>query len=250
MLSIQRELKRRSNEKISTSFFEILLSVAMNIIIDHREKSSGIIDLLKEENIQIQVKKLFHGDYIINHFVTVERKTALDFLKSIIDGRLFNQISNLKNNCANPTLLIEGNPYKTDLDFNPDAIRGALISISTIWHIPIIFSRSIHDTRDVLKMIGKQDEDTMNFIQLRSGYRPKKLKSKQLYLLQGLPKVGPTMAKRLLTHFKTVSAIMNASTKELMQVEGIGRSSAEKIREVLEQEPFYTLKINTIYGKG
>jgi Fanconi anemia group M protein len=52
--------------------------------------------------------------------------------------------------------------------------------------------------------------------------------------LQGLPKVGPTVAKRLLDHFRSVSKAMNATAEDLMQVEGIGRISAEKIREVLD----------------
>jgi ERCC4-type nuclease len=36
--------------------------------------------------------------------------------------------------------------------------------------------------------------------------------------------------------FKSVSKIMNASIDELIQVEGIGKLSAEKIREVLDTE--------------
>ncbi|MBW2609731.1 MAG: hypothetical protein JRC68_05240 [Deltaproteobacteria bacterium] len=206
----------------------------MNIIIDYREKTSGLIEFLEKENITIEVRKIFYGDYIINHSITVERKTATDFLKSIIDGRLFTQISNLKKNCENPILLIEGNPYKTDHNFDPNAIRGALISVQTIWYTPIVYSRSKEDTRDILLLIGKQDEKYMDVVPLRGGYRPKRLKSKQLYLLQGLPKVGPTIAKRLLEHFSTVSNVMNASVEELMKVGGIGNNSAEKIREVLK----------------
>ena len=85
-------------------------------------------------------------------------------------------------------------------------------------------------------MIGKQDEAFSDVIPLRGGYRPKRLKSKQLYLLQGLPKVGPMLAKRLLLHFKSVSSIMNATLEELIEVDGIGRISAVKIREVLDRE--------------
>ena len=74
----------------------------------------------------------------------------------------------------------------------------------------------------------------MDVVPLRGGYRPKRLKTKQLFLLQGLPKVGPRMAKRLIEHFKSVSKIMNASIEELVEVEGIGKVTAEKIRQVLE----------------
>ena len=208
----------------------------MKITVDYREEASGLIDLLKNEDISIEVKKVPYGDYIINDSITIERKTARDFLVSIIDGRLFNQLSNVKKYCTNPILLVEGNPYKTDLNFDPMAIKGALISAQVIWYIPVIFSRSKEDTRDIFLMIGNQEETYIDVVPLRGGYRPKRLKSKQLYLLQGLPQVGPMLAKRLIEHFRSVSKIMNASIDELTEVDGIGRVSATKIREVLDTE--------------
>lgn len=208
----------------------------MKITVDYREEASGLIDLLKNEDISIEVKKVPYGDYIINDSITIERKTARDFLVSIIDGRLFNQLSNVKKYCTNPILVVEGNPYKTDLNFDPMAIKGALISAQVIWYIPVIFSRSKEDTRDIFLMIGNQEETYIDVVPLRGGYRPKRLKSKQLYLLQGLPQVGPMLAKRLIEHFRSVSKIINASIDELTEVDGIGRVSATKIREVLDTE--------------
>jgi len=61
-------------------------------------------------------------------------------------------------------------------------------------------------------------------------------KSKQLYLLQGLPNVGPMLAKRLMEHFGSVSRVMNATIDELTLVNGLGGVSAKKIREVLDSE--------------
>ena len=208
----------------------------MKITVDYREKSSGIIDLLKEEYVSIEIRKVSYGDYIINDTITIERKTARDFLVSVIDTRLFNQLSNLKKYCTKPILLIEGNPYKTDLNFDPAAIKGAFLSAQTMWYIPVVFSHSKEDTRDIFMMIGRQDETYMDVVPLRGGYRPKRLKSKQLYLLQGLPNVGPMLAKRLIEHFKSVSMIMTATAEELTKVDGIGRISAERIREVLDSE--------------
>ena len=39
------------------------------------------------------------ADDILDGVSTVERKTADDFIVSIIDGRLFRQVANLKKNC-------------------------------------------------------------------------------------------------------------------------------------------------------
>jgi DNA excision repair protein ERCC-4 len=210
----------------------------LKITIDYREAASGLSDLLKDSGALVEIEKLSYGDYIINDMITIERKTAKDFLVSIIDGRLFSQLSNLKKFCNHPILLIEGNPYKTSHNFDRMAIKGALISSKTIWYVPVIFSRTKEDSRDILLMISRQVSVCIDVVPLRGGYRPKRLKSKQLYILQGLPKIGPKLAKRLLRHFKSVSKVMNASVRALTEVDGIGKISAERIREVLDAEVY------------
>ena len=210
--------------------------MAVKIRVDFRERASGIIDLLREEEVTLEIGKIPYGDYVINEAITIERKTARDFLISIIDGRLFNQLSNLKKKCIHPLLLIEGNPFGTDLQFDPLAIKGALLSTQAIWYIPIVSSESIQETKNIFLMMGRQEESSSDVVPLRGGYRPKRLKSRQLYVLQGLPQVGPTVARRLLDHFGSVSKMMRASIEELMTVEGIGKDSANKIREVLDAE--------------
>jgi Fanconi anemia group M protein len=67
----------------------------MHVIIDYREKLSGLQELLAP-HFTIAVKKISYGDYLINDRITVERKTARDFLISIIDLRLFKQAVSLK----------------------------------------------------------------------------------------------------------------------------------------------------------
>ncbi len=149
----------------------------LQIKADYRESASGIIELLKNRGVLVETTKVPYGDYIINNDITIERKTAKDFLISIIDGRLFKQLSNLKKYCTNPILLIEGNPYKTDHKFDRMAIRGAIISAQIIWYVPVIFSRSKEDSRDILLMISRQIETCIDVVPLRGGYRPKRLKS-------------------------------------------------------------------------
>jgi DNA excision repair protein ERCC-4 len=208
----------------------------VKIRVDFREKASGIIDLLREEEITLEIGKVPYGDYIINEAITIERKTARDFLISIIDGRLFKQLSNFKKNCIHPLLLIEGNPFETDLQFDPLAIKGALVSTQAIWYIPIVSSESILETKNIFLMMGRQEETFSGVVPLRRGYRPKRLKSRQWYILQGLPQVGPTLARRFLDHFGSVSKMMQSSIEGLMRVEGVGKDSAKKIREVLDAE--------------
>lgn len=205
----------------------------MHIKVDFRESPSGIVETLIEKGLTVSVDHLACGDYLINETITIERKTGHDFLASIIDGRLFSQVALLKKQSDHPLVLIEGNPFKTDININDSAIRGAILSIQAIWYIPVLYSRCKDETRDILLTMAKQNGTQKEELILRHGYRPKRLHSKQLYILQGLPHVGPVLAKRLLGHFKSVKRVMNASEEELMNVEGIGAGLATKILDVL-----------------
>ena len=53
-----------------------------------------------------------------------------------------------------------------------------LNSAQVLWYIPVVFFQSKEDTREILMMIGRQDEAYIDVVPLRGGYRPKRLKSK------------------------------------------------------------------------
>jgi len=62
-------------------------------------------------------------------------------------------------------------------------------------------------------------------------------KPRQLFILQGLPGIGPERAGRLLAHFGSVANFTKASAEELAAIDGIGESTAAKIRWVVEEKP-------------
>ena len=64
----------------------------------------------------------------------------------------------------------------------------------------------------------------------RKGLTPTEM---QQFVIESLPLVGPTMAKSLLEHFKTVRGIINANEKELQEVENMGEKKARKITKLL-----------------
>jgi len=78
----------------------------------------------------------------------------------------------------------------------------------------------------------------MNDIKITVDYRETASGLTDLLKLHGLPQVGPKLAKRLIRHFKSVSKVMNASVQALTDVDGIGKISAKKIREVLDAEVY------------
>ena len=63
----------------------------LRIVVDEREKKSGIPDLLKSIGINVEMKMLPIGDYIVAPETIVERKSIQDLISSVFDGRLFDQ---------------------------------------------------------------------------------------------------------------------------------------------------------------
>jgi Fanconi anemia group M protein len=203
------------------------------IIVDHRERSSDLAALLAN-TFPIRIATLSQGDYQIGDQLTIERKTARDLLISIIDLRLFRQVANLKHHCRASLLLIEGDPFQTDIRVDHRAVKGALFSIQAAWQLPILFTSSAEESCEAITTIARQNETFSDVLSLRGGYRPRRLQSQQLYILQGLPGIGPELAKRLLDHFHSVAAVMTAAETELTAVPGIGQAKARQIRMILD----------------
>ena len=78
------------------------------IFVDSREIPNGILEYFGQYDCEVQQKSLLCGDFIISDRVCIERKTVNDFINSITDKRLFQQLQNMKENFERPILLIEG----------------------------------------------------------------------------------------------------------------------------------------------
>lgn len=173
-------------------------------------------------------------DYRINNHIVVERKTTKDFVVSIIDGRLFSQASRLKRHTETPFMAIEGiDLFHTGYKVDRQAIKGAIVSLSVSWQIPLIFSRTPCGTAEILIMAGMHDTQCGNDLLKRVGRKPKRIQTRKLYMLQGLPGIGPRTAKRMLEYFGSIEKVFTANEKELAGVEGIGKKKAVKMREII-----------------
>jgi DNA excision repair protein ERCC-4 len=211
---------------------------SIHIIADDRECKSDVIKFLSEmENVDLSIQRLSVGDYQVENQLIVERKTLKDFAISIIDGRLFKQMIRLENSNSKSALILEGTAIDTaEIGMTREAMQGALITVSLILGIPILRSKDSSETARLIVYIGRQIESVARGGVQRHGYRPKNKRKRQLYILQGLPGVGPERAERLLDRFGSVEAAISASSSELQSVDGIGIGVADRIRWAVGKE--------------
>lgn len=210
----------------------------IKIFADTREKSSSIIRTLADNNINVELKVLDAGDYILSKEIGVEFKTVKDFVDSIVDGRLLIQLKKLKEYYLSPLLVIEGSEDIYSIrNVHPNAIIGMLATITTSYKIPVIQTKNSEETYNLFRTIILQAEDKFD----SNSYSPhtnkgESLKSQQEYLVSSLPNIGLPVAKELLRNFKSIKNIANSSEAELRRIDLIGEKKAKQIKDVFNEE--------------
>ncbi|MHA2314042.1 MAG: DEAD/DEAH box helicase [Candidatus Hermodarchaeia archaeon] len=242
MNEMSRDIERERKQSSLKEFMEPKTSEKtakaenqVKIIVDNRELRSPITKALKELEVRLDVETLEVGDYILSDRVAVEAKTADDFAQSIIDRRLFAQLSTLKENFAIPLLLITGASLYGSSAINPAAVRGALSSSIVDFNVPVVNVKNPKEAAALLFTIARREQtEYKRPIGLRGKKPVLSMAALQEYIVASLPGVNTTLSKRLLTQFGNISTLIQASAEELAEVHGIGKTKAQKIREALD----------------
>ena len=216
----------------------------LRIVADEREKKSGIPDLLKGTGINLEIKTLPVGDYIVAPETVVERKTISDLVSSIFDGRLFDQCHRLKEHYQFPILIIEGDIDEIEeLTENPLVFYGAISSIAIDFKIPVIPTpNATHTSKLLISMCSRKDASKGPFI--KKIRKSNDLQKQQLSMLCSLPGVGEKTAIRMLEKFGTPLSVLSSSTTELSKISGLGEARAKNIKKVLQAQSKHLKKIN------
>jgi Fanconi anemia group M protein len=205
------------------------------IMIDFRENNCSVKDYLEDLGAIVKLISLKVGDFICSDRVCVERKTGDDFVSSIIDGRIFRQAEELKNNFSKPVMIIEGNNLRENM--NDNAIKAALASIVLDYDIPVIMTRHEEETAKMIFWLAKREQMTSKRgIVIRGKKKPKELKDLQERVVSVLPGVSVVLSKRILEKFKTIKEFANADESKISGVKGIGRALAKKLHKILNGE--------------
>jgi len=221
------------------------LLAPVDVVVDTREasKNRDIVDALRAKGLKVAVMELEVGDYYLlarepSKAVIVERKTVTDLANSIRDGRVWDQARRLREAAARdsvkPLILLEGwiGVIEKRTRWNLAAFLRVIDELVLDWGIPVL---PVHNKRATIewlaakaRSLGKASEKRV--MRLRVEKKPLTLQERILYVAEGI--VGPVTARRLLSRFRTLRNIANASVKELMSVEGIGEKRAQEIYAV------------------
>ncbi len=206
------------------------------VYVDIREEKSGIPSLLEALGVTVVRKQLPLGDYLVSGDIVIERKSAPDFAKSLFDGRLFEQAGRLADSYPLVIYIVEGDPFRLRrYRSRHKQLTAALVTLTLDYGARIIYSEGEEHTAQIIASIARRAASGK-----RKGaviHKKPKLSSTrewQLYIVQSFPGIGPKTAEKILEHFGTIEAFVNASMAELAKIPGVGEKKAETIKRILK----------------
>ncbi len=234
---ITQETESKNNveefNKIENSTVKRILGAEkFEIICDNRETSSPVVRILSLMGVNLKLEQLTVADYLISDRAGIERKSAKDFNDSIMDGRLFNELIELKNNFKRPILILEGDPFLIS-NINENALYGTITSIILNLGIIVYKTKDPKDTAMFLYQLAKKEQtESKSKINLRFEKAPIELSHLLEYIVAGIPGVNSLRAKNLLIEFKTLQKIFMADIPDLTKVDNIGKKIAQEIYKI------------------
>ncbi len=197
------------------------------IFVDSREavKAREIYGMLARVlGRQVGVKKLDVGDYLLDGVeavALVERKTITDLLNSMKPdetgrGRIWSQLDQLEElDSCEKILLVEGwlGMIRKVTRWNEASVYRLVESIQKSYEdLVVIFTPDWKGTGHYLitKYKSLQERKEPRDLRLRASSVSKTLEEQALYLIEGLPRVGPTLAKALLRAYGSVRGVIDA----------------------------------------
>ncbi|VTT86574.1 ATP-dependent RNA helicase, EIF-4A family [Halorubrum sp. DM2] len=212
----------------------------VEVVVDQRELDSAIAkDLSTRDGLVTRLETLAVGDYVLSDRVAVERKSAADFVDSMLDSdrSMFEQVGELSRAYARPVMVVEGTNLYGQRDIDPNAIRGALASLAVDFDVSVLRTEGEDDTTELLATVAKREQETRDREVSVHGEKTTKTRAEQQeYVVSSIADIGPVTARTLLEHFGTVEAVMTAPEDDLLEVDGVGPVTAERIREVVGSE--------------
>jgi len=209
------------------------------IIVDSREAKSApkIIKGLKEKGVEISVRFLEKGDYVISNQCAFERKTVNDFVYTLTRRYLFDQLLTLQECYPKAFVLIEGYLpiiYKYS-KIQPASVWGAMFSIAK-QGINLMHTNSYKETVDFLYTAAKQEQ--MAKKRAPAVHPVKKhgsLADSQIFFMASLPNIGREKAESILNTYQCPLNALNNVDRWQNDVHGLGPKITKKVKKVIYQ---------------
>lgn len=212
--------------------------IPARVVVDEREKASGVPDELAKLNVRVYFSRLPVADYVLNPEIAVERKSVTDLVSSVYDSRLFDQAARISAAYAKPFLLVEGDSKEVgSLARNLKSYYGAIANVSIAYGLRVLYTANPTETAlAISELLVHARAKPLSRMPSEVPRKAKSTPLQQVYLVSSLPGVGRRLAEKLLSKYGTPRRVLSLTSGELAMTAGIGWKRAEKVKEVLDSK--------------
>ena len=235
----------------------------MKIIVDTREhgphgltstRKSRAQEYYSSKGYDCEIRQLTYGDYLFNNQVVFEYKLIDDLMKSITNGRLFDECVNQTVTYQYSYLIVEGNlqDYILDtwesyivrkqymFDYNKfikstySRYEGAIRRVQTI--CPVIYAASESVAfQEMLLQAQKCCESKHYGSEAKSLLKSASAVDSVLCSVKGVSSKKAKLIKETL-HIKNLNDLINCSVKDFNKVKSIGEITANNIYSFIHKK--------------
>ena len=228
----------------------------LNAIVDSREPGR-VVELLRRHDDVSSVEKdqLTVGDIVLGpgdvhvdtgnfgadvgvniDLVAIERKSPADFVRSIQDRRLEDQIDRMYEwfGATNSYIIVEGSV--NDLIAEPsgipeNGIYGYIGSLAARWQmVPLFAGYPTTEIELLTRVARKHFEETNRVVRSPDSTPKRKNDAYYLRMLMELDGIGRKTANNIADELGNPEDLIHADTEQLQEIDGIGKKRAECIR--------------------
>ncbi len=201
------------------------------IIVESREPEE-IAAMLRKKGLWVERKQFEPGDYLISDKICLERKSITDFIRSIYDGRIFNQARRMSDLFDRVILVVEGDPEGI-LDHREKKILYSAIASLIFNNVSVVQVKDRSSFVEFLASLASKTEGRSEPILVRHVGRLKNDYETAIQVLCGFPGVGIKLAERLIKRFGSLRRIFSATYAELKPI--LGEKRAQAFLEMLDK---------------
>ena len=210
------------------------------IIVDVNEavQSPEIVSRLSKR-LLVEKKPLVYGDYLISPvskkgIIGIERKRLQDLAQSIIDGRLWQQVTGLVENYDHAVLLLEGSPWAIQ---ESPVLMGAYVTLTYAYKtLKIVNTYDFRGTVRFLERTVMYSGKTGSWVPpiVRKEHTPDRIKESMLCCVRGL---NMRHARLIWKKAGSWEGLLGMKKEEFQNIKGIGKVIADRIYRSLH-EPY------------
>ncbi len=202
------------------------------ILYDHRERRSGVPDLLAQAGFELEARDLGSADYVLSPRLAVVRKREHDLEPWLAMGRFHRALADVCDSYDVVVLVLQRSGRLPP----GEALRSVLSRVARAG-VALLPASGPDEVAEWVGRMARQElrdpEDGWRVAAGRKSPDPDRLVEQLVAWLPGVSFVG---ARRLLEHFGSLRELALAEPGDIADVPGFGAKRAAMVAEIMAHE--------------